>query len=265
MIADIHGKISSSGSNLNERLEDNLTGDFFGTLRYIPFNNIMKNILLKTRIIPDDGSKVLEIIKHNLNLKYWGDKIFFWPSHQLAELDVLLEFDSITIGIEVKLDSGLSSDDDVNNFNQAIITTSINQLARESQILSQKISKIKKSALLILLAPEYQCRNICNNVQDRMIIEPNISLGYLSWEEVLDALKITIANTDHTDYEKLMISDLISLLKRKNLERFTSFEILNAEELNPELYYNFGKHENLCIDYNYNISVEDGDGYFKFE
>ena len=29
MLAEIHNKISQSGSNLSERLEDKLTGDFF--------------------------------------------------------------------------------------------------------------------------------------------------------------------------------------------------------------------------------------------
>ncbi|MFU1797790.1 hypothetical protein ACM1RC_28260 [Paenibacillus azoreducens] len=33
MIAEIHSKISSSGSNLSNRLEDQLTGDFFGDIR----------------------------------------------------------------------------------------------------------------------------------------------------------------------------------------------------------------------------------------
>ncbi|HDR7537277.1 hypothetical protein [Bacillus toyonensis] len=37
MIAEIYGKISSDGSNLSERLEDKLTGDIFGSLRYLPY------------------------------------------------------------------------------------------------------------------------------------------------------------------------------------------------------------------------------------
>ncbi|KPU26283.1 hypothetical protein TR13x_10785 [Caloranaerobacter sp. TR13] len=37
MIAEMKGKISSTGSNLSERLEDKLIGDFFGALRYIPY------------------------------------------------------------------------------------------------------------------------------------------------------------------------------------------------------------------------------------
>ena len=37
-IAEIKGKISSTGSNLSDRLEDLLTSDVFGPLRYIPFD-----------------------------------------------------------------------------------------------------------------------------------------------------------------------------------------------------------------------------------
>jgi hypothetical protein len=265
MIAEIYGKISSSGSNLSERLEDNLTGDFFGTLRYIPFNKIMKNILLKTRILSEDSSNVLDMLEHSLNLEYWKDNIYFWPQHKIAQLDVLIEFDEIVIGIEVKLDSGLSSDDDVNNCNQGIIKESINQLARESQLLSIKIFNKQKLALLILLAPEYQCYNIFKDVQNRNIIDLNVSYGYLSWESIIETLKTSINNTDYTKYENLMITDLISLLKRKNLEMFTNFEILYAEKLNPDLYYNFGKSEIFCIDYNDNILIEEGEGYYKFE
>ena len=38
MIAEIHNKISSSGSNLSNRLEDKLTGDVFGAFQYLPIN-----------------------------------------------------------------------------------------------------------------------------------------------------------------------------------------------------------------------------------
>jgi hypothetical protein len=35
-IVEIHGKINSTGSNLSDRLEDLLTSDIFGPLRYLP-------------------------------------------------------------------------------------------------------------------------------------------------------------------------------------------------------------------------------------
>ena len=40
LIAEIYNKISKDGRNLSDRLEDQLTGDFFGTLRYMSFKSI---------------------------------------------------------------------------------------------------------------------------------------------------------------------------------------------------------------------------------
>lgn len=45
MIAEIKGKLWQTGHNLNESLEDNLTGNFFGALRYIPFDLALRKIL----------------------------------------------------------------------------------------------------------------------------------------------------------------------------------------------------------------------------
>lgn len=43
LLAEIHGKISSEGSNLSERL----TANVFGTSRYLPFHKGIKPILSK--------------------------------------------------------------------------------------------------------------------------------------------------------------------------------------------------------------------------
>ena len=44
MIAEISGKVNRQNTNLSELSEDELTGNFFGSLRYIPFDKGMKNI-----------------------------------------------------------------------------------------------------------------------------------------------------------------------------------------------------------------------------
>lgn len=102
MIAELHGKISSRGTNLRETSEDNLTGNFFGALRYIPFSKGIKKILLEA------------IDKSNFNnyeAEEWAEKIEFWPYHKDGELDLIIDFNLVTIGIEVKYNSGLSSED----------------------------------------------------------------------------------------------------------------------------------------------------------
>jgi len=49
VLAEIKGKISQTGSNLSDRLEDKLTGDFFGTIRYLPFEIGLGPVLSKVR------------------------------------------------------------------------------------------------------------------------------------------------------------------------------------------------------------------------
>ena len=47
MIAEIKGKVNRQNTNLTELGEDELTGNFFGSMRYIPFNKGMKKNIEK--------------------------------------------------------------------------------------------------------------------------------------------------------------------------------------------------------------------------
>mgnify|MGYP001019721458 FL=1 len=73
MIAELHNKISNSGSNLNEKSEDELTGNFFGCLRYMPFNKGLKKVFLEC-IRPKELVQYIEPLEVN----EWSDKIEFW-------------------------------------------------------------------------------------------------------------------------------------------------------------------------------------------
>ena len=76
MIAELHGKISGSDSNLSDRLEDKLTGDVFGLLRYMPFHIGMAQILRAAKI---DG---LSECVNQTTINFWGGRIRFWPYHE---------------------------------------------------------------------------------------------------------------------------------------------------------------------------------------
>ena len=51
--------------------------------------------------------------------------IKFWPYDEDGELDALMEFDNVIMGIEVKYLSGLSSDDSI-DYSETPICTSAN-------------------------------------------------------------------------------------------------------------------------------------------
>lgn len=261
MIAELRGKISSRGSNLSDRLEDQLTGDFFGSLRYIPFNKVMKKILKRSTILGKNPEDTINIIS-DIDTSYWANNITFWPYNLKAELDIILEFQEIIIGIEVKLYSGLSSDDDIDQTLKDVEEQSINQLARESKVLKEKIVHSNKPALLILIAPEDKSKIICNDASIRGIIEEGVKLGYLSWEEILEGIKQLYLSHELNEYEKLIINDIVLLLKRKGLERFKSFNF-ECEDIDAKLFFNFQEKIHKTLEFNYDEIIE-RESYYEF-
>lgn len=223
MIAEINGKISRTYSNFSERLEDELTGNVFGNLRYLPFNKGLKKILMEC-VQPREIAALLNQIEQN----YWADTMSFWPYHLEGEIDVKIDFPDMVIGIEVKYLSGLSSDDEIgyhleetpDNFSVAEENAkSRNQLARESRMVSQWGKG--KDKLLLFLADQQCCQSVYEDVKGRGIIEKDVAFGYFTWQAVLKALKKL---DGLSDFEQVMIDDLIALLQHKDFEPFESFK-----------------------------------------
>lgn len=253
MIAELHNKISSSGSNLTEKSEDELTGNFFGCLRYISFNKGLKKILLEC-IRPKELVQYIEPLEVN----EWSDKIEFWKRVKIqdrnTELDVFLDLDDMLIGIEVKYLSGLSSEDDVDN-SDGEEQISYNQLSREARALNQ-ISK-EKNKLLILLADELSCSEIYHNVKRRNIIS-GVKFGYMSWQEILISLsKITNLNP----YEQVIISDIILMLEKKEFKRFENFHINTV--VDKSNWWKFTGKMNVIFNFKIDRDIERG-GYYEF-
>ena len=175
MVEEFYGKISRSGSNLSDSLEDKLTGDFFGTLRYMDFCDGLQPVLCgalrKSEKQQAESQAAIQLIE-NANCTNIKDEehIEFWPKHDRGELDVLLEFDNCCIGIEVKFQSGLSSDD---------------QLIREANILCD-LPKDKKK-ILLFIAKHEACISVYRKYKD--IIRKDVHFVFASWEDILQSMK----------------------------------------------------------------------------
>lgn len=253
MIAEIHNKISKDGRNLSDRLEDQLTGDFFGTLRYMSFNRGLK-VILTEGVYPKSTADVIsEIYKENWDVCFWR------RSHNgLGEIDVCIEFEDYIIGIEVKLYSGLSSDDNISYSDSAenddIIKESANQLNRESRMLKEWAPDKKK--ILLFIADEVSCQYVYKSVvNDRKLLNKDITFGYLSWQCVLDSLvNVEVRN----DYEKLIIDDLQLLLNKKGFERFKGF-VFDETSISTD-YWKFRDNN----DFNFNTKIEVGVEKYEF-
>jgi hypothetical protein len=254
MLAEIQGKISQTGSNLTDRLEDNLTGNVFGTLRYIPFSIGIGEVLANGVYPKSIGTTVSSISN-----EFWADKITFWPYDSEGEIDALIDFEELIIGIEVKYKSGLSSDDEVTNhlINEEIHNSS-NQLARESRIVARKGKQQDK--LLLFIADRKSCQEVYEDVMARDIIEKDVVLGYISWQVILLQLK----NLKLMDpYHQIIVQDIIALLTRKGFEDFTSMEVKLGEPILEHDYFKFELQSNVKISFDTNLSICEG-SYYEF-
>lgn len=251
MIAEIKGKLSQTGYNLNERLEDNLTGNFFGTLRYIPFDLAFRNIL-SAGVYP---RKVGDLIG-KISADFWSDKIEFWPYDEEGEIDALLNFDDTIIGIEVKYASGLSTDDDIDNSTMidkqsAEAEYSRNQLSRESRIVSRKGEG--KTKILLFIANSDSCRTVYEDVSKRNIISDDVQIAYISWQSILVELeKLKLDDR----YYQVIIDDLISLLTKKGFESFKDMLVDFDVDIDQVSFYSFGVKDSLDFNFKTNSTIE---------
>ena len=238
MIAELYGKISSKGTNLRETLEDNLTGNVFGSLRYIPFSKGIKKILI---------SAIDEEYFDKYELEEWAERIEFWPYHKEGELDLVINLKLATIAIEVKYNSGLSSDDDVSN-EEDNKEQSRNQLARESRIIKEFAEARGTTPILLFIARENKGEEIINNIIGRNIIEDDVILKFISWENICASLESLYKSSELSFFEKVVVEDIYKLLVKKGFNRFKDFKTNIDKSIIEDKYYLFKSNENYESD-----------------
>ena len=239
MVEEFYGKISRSGSNLSDNLEDKLTGDFFGTFRYMDFCDGLQPILCgalhKAEKHQEESQTAIQLIENVKCTNIREEYIKFWPKHDRVELDVLLEFDNCCIGIEVKLNSGLSSDD---------------QLIREAEILCD-LAKDKEKILLFIAGHE-SCVSVYRAYKD-VIRKQGVCFVFASWEDILESMKDLLNGGKGSKYtfgQRLMISDLVRLLKRKGFDTFLSMTNgISNESIEKDEYFMADHHKDYRTNY----------------
>lgn len=194
MIAEIYHKFSTD-------LEDVLTGDFFGAMRYMPFNRGL-NQIFKNYAVSEDP-QVTHILSNaaddDFNFEFWKRS-----ENGLVEIDGFIPLTSVEIGIEVKYRSGLSGGD---------------QLEKEAQVLDEWCNG--KEKLLILIGEAEEAKAIYIENKDKRLFR-DVHLAYLSWQDILLGLDQVLISSS---YEKKMIEDLKTLLREKGFVSFEGFSI----------------------------------------
>ena len=194
MIAEIYHKFSTD-------LEDVLTGDFFGAMRYMPFNRGL-NQIFKNYAVSEDP-QVTHILSNaaddDFNFEFWKRS-----ENGLVEIDGFIPLTSVGIGIEVKYRSGLSGGD---------------QLEKEAQVLDEWCNG--KEKLLILIGEAEEAKAIYIENKDKRVFR-DVHLASLSWQDILLGLDQVLISSS---YEKKMIEDLKTLLREKGFVSFEGFSI----------------------------------------
>jgi hypothetical protein len=250
MIAEIHGKISASGSNLSDRREDQLTGDVFGTLRYINYEQGLIPILRRSYFAARNGKRFYLKLTNPVI-----DKIVFWRWIGEAEPDVMIDLgeggESAIISIEVKYRSGLSSDDLCDNpdgTKDDNIGESINQLIRQMRSMKKRYSAAR--LIQIYLTTDYSFpMDMLSSVRDQADREKlnDVELYWVSWH---DFAQIMIDNKQYitNDQQKMAITDLINLFRRKGFERFSAYDEISKCPNEQQYHTRFDAsiNKNIC-------------------
>ncbi len=226
-LAEVHGKISGSGSNVTDRLEDLLTSDLFGPLRYLPFESGLKPILessinLHTENKLDIGSTSVEDFY----------EVDFWPRFKTCEPDVVIYTEDHIVLVEAKYLSGKSGhyqeDQEYDDGESELVAAGSDQLYREYQDLVALPRPHGKRSLIYLTAHrtppkddiEAGVRALIKLEKGHAEIERyRASVYWLSWFKVREIVLDLLKKADQSR-EKIIYDDILKLLLRKRFRHY---------------------------------------------
>lgn len=226
-IAELHGKLNPDRPNgAHERMEDLLTSDVFGTMKYVGWQHGFINWLRSAqspdgKYFAEDVLPVDDIIK--------CARFMFWPLlKNNREPDVLIGFETergeiFQLMIEAKYFSGAS--DIEMDIERKMPDRSGNQIADQVNCFPDYFPDIQNKVIKnihIYVTADDSCPLQTYERAVNHILKKEISLFWLNWQSLLAFLK----NTQIEDKGRQeMINDLINLLQRKNLVPFDGFKI----------------------------------------
>ncbi len=233
-VAEIRGKISDTGSNLSERMEDLLTSDIFGCMQYLPARKVLVPFL---RAASSFHGNVLSISESPVNVRY-----LFWPwleseGCRPCEPDVLLvieteEHNIHLIVIEAKYYSGLSSEEDERpepNDQLARELDNLKALNPLSLGLGNNLEVISRSLLFVTqdmaIPRELLARSL--NAYERKKDKVG-DIYWASWRFLPDILEKQLTTVESPEQSAVM-NDMLTLLRKKMLFMFSGIKPVTLE------------------------------------
>jgi len=268
-IAEIHGKISDTGTNLSERMEDLLTSDIFGCMRYLPPDKVLLPFLHTAHSLHGNDFTIPDgIIKIHYS---------FWPRLELpgctsCEPDLVLGLETDgravhVVSVEAKYYSGLSSEEDER-------PEPNDQLARELDNLDAV------SPLDLGWKPELDIvsRTLLFVTQDmgipRSLLTQSLAeykrkrnrdgdIFWASWR-VLPSILEQNLEKESSPSNIAVMEDMLKLLFRKGITMFRGVEPITKYFTLPEFYQVSPRHyswpnipETVRVDYKFEVIRHD--------
>jgi len=246
-IAELHGKLSASIQNgAFERMEDLLTSDVFGTMKYAGWKYGFIDWLLQSEKAYIN-SEFPSIHKYLIKSEIKSIEYTFWPklpNNREPDLAMCIENKDDTILIiliEAKYFSGTSDwEDDILAENLGLSGNQVaDQLAGFHSMSNRELSKwfpnimkkgelqsdenINKLHLFITMQfclPTY----VYHEASNHMPYSFTIPTYWLSWNSLAKCLKSVIDIDGIKDANYLLLLDLYNLLRRKKLTPFDGFK-----------------------------------------
>jgi len=224
-IAEIRGKISSSGNNLNDRMEDLLTSNVFGTFRYLPLHLGLLDFI-STAINRDKKSLNLSVKPIRANWSFWP--YLQIPGAKNCEPDVLIGLEDNhgnihIVMIEAKYLSGKSSEEDESEQPNDQLARELHNLRilKPEDITWAESKNIKERTLVYITQdagiPISEISQSLKEYHQKRHDNPEIF--WTSWR-FLPQLVESIIRKAENEYQTAILQDLLELLIKKHLTMF---------------------------------------------
>ena len=205
MIAEIHNKIVDRNS------EDQMTGDIFGALRYLPYE-VFRTLIVDCVMPVETRESLSKHLPLDAGTAEWGRCVEFWPRYKtdsITEPDIVISLGNVAVMIEAKYGSGESGE---------------TQLMRQANLLISQFSDASLKFLLIA-APASTAEKMFDKRKEEIRSSfSKVKFGYIKWERLFDvATKLAESN--------LICADIAELLKTKSYSGFRGFGMMNTETM----------------------------------
>lgn len=240
--AELHGKISSSGSNINDRMEDILTSNVFQLLRYLPIELGILPVLSSAENSHGEEQRRTFVIPTGVN----NVSYHFWSRFDNWEPDVFIELKQgkkvlANIMVEAKYLSGKSGTAvyEEEEDGATIYVAHSDQLEKLWNSLKAYSDHVPYYLFYLTMDWVMPIQSINESIKAISDDDFRDNIYWLNWQTIHTTLKNILESnsTVISETDGIIIGDIIYLLDKKGLKEFTGIDIPLFDNLSSFNYY----------------------------